>query len=78
MLQDNFRHHKYKAPPTVRFHGHVVRMSDDRWPKKMLDWVPRSRRGTLVRSWKEDVLEEVMHRGNETIFPYTLTEVSVL
>jgi len=43
------------------WYGHVNRMTEERLPKKMLDWVPpgRRRRGRPVRGWRQGVLNEM-------------------
>ena len=43
------------------WYGHVNRMTEERLPKKMLDWVPpgRRRRGRPVRGWRQGVLNEI-------------------
>ena len=39
------------------WYGHVQRMPDERWPKRMLDWVPNRRRerGRPRRAWRENI-----------------------
>ena len=39
--------------------GHVKRMEERRWPRKILDWGPpeRRKRGRPRRSWRENVQE---------------------
>ena len=38
-------------------YGHVQRMPAQRWPKRMLDWVPdrRSKRVRPRRTWRENI-----------------------
>ncbi|XP_044766695.1 uncharacterized protein LOC123322749 [Coccinella septempunctata] len=47
--------------------GHVKRMLDDRWPRKILEWVPpeRRKRGRPRRSWRDDVEEAMSARDLE-------------
>lgn len=55
MLKNKFRHHKHKAPLWCAY---VEQMADDdRWPKKMLNWIlPRRRKQARPkRSLKEDM-----------------------
>ena len=43
------------------WYGHVNRMTEERLPKKILDWVPpgRRRRGRPVKGWRQGVLHEM-------------------
>ena len=49
-------------------YGHVERVTDDLWPKSLLNGVPRRRRKTdaLKRSWKADIYKEVYSKENGT------------
>jgi len=46
------------------WYGHVQRMPAERWPKRMLDWVPdrRRKRGKPRRTWKENIHVEMERR----------------
>jgi len=45
-------------------YGHVKRMPAERWPERMLDWVPdrRRKRGSPRRTWRENIYEEMKWR----------------
>lgn len=47
--------------------GHTKRMSQERWPRKILEWVPpeRRKRGRPRRSWREDVNDAMKARNLE-------------
>lgn len=49
----------------LMWYGHLQRMNDDRWPKKIWQWNPpeRKKRGRPPRSWKTDVKEAMEARG---------------
>ena len=44
------------------WYGHVQRMSEERLPKQVLDWVPpgKRRRGRPVKGWRQGVDEEML------------------
>ena len=44
------------------WYGHVNRMTEERLPKKMLDWVPpgRRRRGRPMKGWREGIEAEML------------------
>src|SRR5215510_2607107 len=46
------------------WYGHVQRMPEDRWPKRMLDCVPnrRRKRGRPRRAWRENIHAEMEWR----------------
>ena len=46
------------------WYGHVQRMPAERWPKRMLDWVPdrRRKRGSPRRTWRENIHAEMKWR----------------
>jgi len=46
------------------WYGHVQRMPAQRWPKRMLDWVPdrRRKRGRPRRTWRENIHVEMEWR----------------
>lgn len=48
----------------MRF-GHVNRIRNDRWPKRVLDWNPDEKRkgARRARSWRNGI-EEAMEAGN--------------
>lgn len=45
--------------------GHLLRMEDSRWPKRVLSWQPqgRNRRGRPRRSWNEGITRAMRDRG---------------
>ena len=47
------------------WYGHVQRMPEERWPKKMLDWIPnrRRKRGRPRRAWRENIQLEMEWRN---------------
>lgn len=49
----------------LTWYGHLQRMEDRRWPKRVWQWVPpeRRKRGRPPRSWKKDVEEAMLARG---------------
>mgnify|MGYP005985278163 FL=1 len=49
----------------LKWFGHLTRMPDDRWPKRLFKWVPpgRRKRGRPRRSWN-DGMREAMERRN--------------
>ena len=50
------------------WYGHVQRMSEERWPKKMLDWIPnrRRKRGRPRTAWRENIQLEMEWRNCNT------------
>ena len=49
----------------VIWYGHVQRMTEELWPKRMLDWVPnrRRKRGRPRRDWRENIHLEMERRN---------------
>lgn len=49
----------------LKWYGHVKRMPDERWPKKMLEWTPnrRRKRGRPKTTWMRGVTEAMENRG---------------
>jgi len=47
------------------WYGHVQRMPEERWPKRMLDWVPnrRRKRGRPRRDLRENIHLEMERRN---------------
>lgn len=47
------------------WYGHLERMDNTRWPKKVWQWIPpeRRKRGRPPRRWREDVQEAMDSRG---------------
>nr|CAI5853376.1 unnamed protein product [Callosobruchus analis] len=45
--------------------GHTKRMDENRWPRKVLEWIPpeRRKRGRPRRSWRDDVEEAMTARS---------------
>ncbi|CAH0395324.1 unnamed protein product [Bemisia tabaci] len=46
------------------WYRHVQRMSEERLPKQVLDWIPpgKKRRGRTVKGWRQGVDEEMLRR----------------
>ena len=51
----------------LKWYGHILRMEDNRWPKKIYLWTPhgRRRRGRPQLSWRNQVTEFMKSRGME-------------
>ena len=49
----------------LKWYGHIQRMSEERWPKKICEWTPENRRkrGRPRQAWKDDVFEAMENRG---------------
>lgn len=49
----------------LRWYGHLERMADTRWPKRIWNWHPpeRRKRGRPPRSWKTNIQEAMYARG---------------
>ena len=43
----------------LKWYGHLLRMEDSSWPKKIYQWTPHGRRriGRLQQSWKNQVTD---------------------
>ena len=50
----------------LRWYGHVMRMGEEREPKRWLDWRPRGRRprGRPRKRWLENIDEGLKNRGS--------------
>ena len=50
----------------LRWFGHVKRMGDERYPKRMLDWTPQGRRpvGRPKMRWLENIERGIARRGS--------------
>ena len=46
----------------LELYGHLLRMEDSRWPKKIYQW---RRRGRLQQSWKNQVTDFMRSRNIE-------------
>jgi hypothetical protein len=46
------------------WYGHLQRMSEERWPKKIWEWSPhgRRRRGRPLRTWSNNIKEAMAAR----------------
>lgn len=51
----------------LRWYGHVQRMEEGRWPKKILQWLPRGkrRRGRPAVKWKQYIHQTMQEKGLE-------------
>ena len=49
----------------LRWYGHVCRMDEDRWPKRLMTWIPtqRRRRGRPRKTWKDGVTKAMSERN---------------
>ncbi|KAK4875937.1 hypothetical protein RN001_012359 [Aquatica leii] len=47
------------------WYGHVKRMSDDRWPKRALEYIPpsRRRRGRPAQTWMSGIVDTMRDRA---------------
>jgi hypothetical protein len=50
---------------TLKWYGHVLRMEDNRWPKRIMTWSLEGRRGRPEMRWEREV-ERVMKQKNLT------------
>ncbi|XP_030747136.1 uncharacterized protein LOC115875769 [Sitophilus oryzae] len=52
---------------SLKWFGHLMRMPDDRWPKRVFQWVPpqRRKRGRPRRSWNDGIRESMEARQLE-------------
>ena len=51
----------------LKWHGHLLRMKDNRWPKKIYQWTPhgRRRRWRPQQSWRNQVTDFMRSRNME-------------
>ena len=51
----------------MKWYGHLLRMEDSRWPKKIYQWTlqGRRRRGRPQLSWRNQVMDFMKSRGME-------------
>lgn len=49
---------------SLRWFGHLMRMPEHRWPRRMFEWVPpgRKKRGRPRRSWNEGIRQSMEQR----------------
>lgn len=49
----------------LKWYGHVKRISENRWPRKIWEWIPvtRRKRGRPKRRWRNHVEEAMVNRG---------------
>ena len=47
------------------WYGHIKRMGEERWPKKVLNWIDpeRLKRGRPPKSWKSEIRQTMEDRG---------------
>lgn len=52
---------------SLKWFGHLLRMDDQRWPKKLLKWKPpgRKKRGRPRLSWNDTIRKAMEHRDLE-------------
>lgn len=46
----------------IKYAGHIARMGDERWGRKITFWVPyghKRRRGRPVKSWRDEIIGKV-------------------
>ena len=51
---------KFAAKQKWKWAGHVARLNDNRWTKRITDWQPRYRkrsRGRQVKRWRDDIVQ---------------------
>ena len=50
---------------SLKWYGHMLRMPDHRWPRKVYEWKPpgRHKRGRPRRSWTDQINELMEHRS---------------
>ena len=55
----------------LKWYGHLLRMEDSRWPKKIYQWTPhgRRRRGRLQQLWENEVTDFMRNRNMEEDIP---------
>ena len=51
----------------LKWYGHLLRMEDSRWPKKIYQWKPHRRRsrGRPQQSWRKQVTDFMKSRNME-------------
>ena len=51
----------------LKWYGHLLRIEDSRWPKKIYQWTPhgRRRRGRPEQSWRNQVMDFMRNRNLE-------------
>ena len=56
----------------LRWFGHLLRMDDTRWPKRIFQWTPpgKNKRGRPRRSWNEGIRQTMRDRGMEEDLAY--------
>ena len=57
--------YKQNSKKTTEICGHILRMDDIRWPKKIYQWTLRNgrRRGKPQQSWKNEVTDFMRNLG---------------
>ncbi|XP_030759846.1 uncharacterized protein LOC115885173 [Sitophilus oryzae] len=70
--------HRMNAPETIidrveirglKWFGHLLRMPEDRWPKRLFQWSPpqRRKRGRPRRSWNNTIRQAMASRELEEL-----------
>ena len=57
---------------SLKWFGHMLRMDDERWPKRIFNWKPpgRNRRGRPRKSWNEAIRQAMRERNLDEEMAY--------
>lgn len=57
---------------SLKWFGHLLRMEDGRWPKRLFNWKPpgKNKRGRPRKSWKEGVRATMRNIDLDEQVPY--------
>ena len=61
---------------SIEWYGHLLRVEDSRWPKKIYQWTPHGRRrsGRPQQTWKNQVTVFMRSRNMEEHMSFGLRE----